>query len=347
MSRRPKQINLQAGMSLIELMVALALGAFLILGVVNVLISSKDSSQVENSLARLQENGRIALDLMVADIRDALYIGCNSGGMAPTIMANTTSWTGLLGYERGTSAWSPVLPTKLVSLATAARIGSDVINLQGGVPTGSALTADIVTSSTFASVDSNPACIAKNDRVLISDCSTANLFRVTNSPLCTGAATNFTYASASNSPSSISPGYSSTGSYSLLEFFDKTWYVADTGRTRTAANIPVYALYRLTNGVTQEMIEGVEYLQILYGEELPSGNIRYVPASNATLDMTQVTAIRIGVLLQSYEPVLDAADSTQYRVLDETIDSTGTTFTHNGDLTMRRVFKTTAIMRNK
>ena len=42
------------------------LGLFLILGVVNVFLSNKDSTQLETSVARLQENGRIALDLIAS-----------------------------------------------------------------------------------------------------------------------------------------------------------------------------------------------------------------------------------------------------------------------------------------
>ncbi len=92
-------MNKQTGMSLIELMVAMALGLFLIMGVVNVFIANKDSTQVETSLARLQENGRIALDMLVSDIRDANYIGCSSADGAVTLMATGATWTGILGWS--------------------------------------------------------------------------------------------------------------------------------------------------------------------------------------------------------------------------------------------------------
>ena len=81
--------------------------------------------------------------------------------------------------------------------------------------------------------------------------------------------------------------------------------------------------------------------------QLASGNIRYVPASDATLDLNNVISMRVALLIQSFEPVLDAADTAQYRVLDETIDSAGTDYTHNGDRSLRRVFRTTAILRNR
>ena len=51
----------QSGLSLIELMLALALGAFLVLAVVSVFLANKDAARRENSLARLQETGRFGL----------------------------------------------------------------------------------------------------------------------------------------------------------------------------------------------------------------------------------------------------------------------------------------------
>ncbi len=335
----------QQGMSLIELMVAMGLGVFLILGVINVFLSNKDSTQVENSLARLQENGRIALDLLVSDIRDANYIGCNSGTANLTVMATGATWSGVAGYERTGAGWSPTLPTALnAAIGTTARTGSDVISLQHGRDLGIAIAGNVIPTSTSVPVATNPGCVSTGDWVVIASCVTAHLFEVTNVPTCTTSATSFQYAASGNSIVSITPGYGTADS--LLQFFEKTWYVADTGRVRTAANIPVYALYRRVNGVAQEMVEGVEYMQILYGQQLNTGNIRYVPADDGSLNLADVVSMRIGLLIQSFEPILDAPDDNAYQVLDQSIDSAGTTYTHNTDMTLRRVFRTTAIFRN-
>ena len=335
----------QAGLSLIELMVAMGLGVFLILGVINVFLSNKDSSQVETSVARLQENGRIALDMLVADIRAANYIGCNSASGKVREIANGTDFTGPRGYERGTSSWTPALPTALnTAIGNTARIGSDVITVEQGRPMTATITATVLAASTAVSVSNNVECIADGDLVMLASCVTAHLFEVTNTPTCGTGATTFQFAASGNTPASINSEYDSDDD--LLRYFEKTWYVRDTGRRRTALNIPVYALYRRTNGVAQEMVEGIEYMQILYGQQLNTGNIRYVPADDANLDMDEVSSVRIGLLLQSFEPILEVVDTNVYQVLDQAIDSTGTTFTHNGDLTLRRVFRTTAIFRN-
>jgi type II secretory pathway pseudopilin PulG len=62
-------------MTLIELMVALAIGAFLMLGAITVFMQSRTSFRVNETLSRLQENARFALESMEPDIRMAHYWG--------------------------------------------------------------------------------------------------------------------------------------------------------------------------------------------------------------------------------------------------------------------------------
>ncbi len=67
--------KLQNGLTLIELMVALAIGAFLMIGTITVFVQSRTTLRVTESIARLQENGRFALDSIEPDIRMAHYWG--------------------------------------------------------------------------------------------------------------------------------------------------------------------------------------------------------------------------------------------------------------------------------
>ncbi len=234
--------SLQIGMSLVELMVALALGAFLILGVVNVLVSSKDSGQVETSLARLQENGRIALDLMVADIRDAQHMGCNPGTVVPMVMASGVSWNGLAGYERLSAGWEPLLPAALSGLTTVARLGSDVLNLQHGASQGGAMTANVTATSNSIALDGNPECLKKGDLMLLSSCATAAIFAITNEPGCTPGAKTLNHAAAANTPATFGTTYNSNTD-DLLQFFDKPgmWLIPDAPE-----RLPIFRSMRCT-----------------------------------------------------------------------------------------------------
>ena len=63
------------GMTLIELMVALGIGSFLMIGALTVFMQSRTTFRVNESIARLQENARYVFDVMEPDIRMAQHWG--------------------------------------------------------------------------------------------------------------------------------------------------------------------------------------------------------------------------------------------------------------------------------
>lgn len=68
--------NRERGLSLIELMIALAIGSLLILALVEVFAASRTAYQLSAGLARTQENGRFAIDILQRDLRMAGHAGC-------------------------------------------------------------------------------------------------------------------------------------------------------------------------------------------------------------------------------------------------------------------------------
>ena len=62
-------------MTLIELMVALAIGAFLMIGAITVFMQSRTTFRITETVSRLQENGRFAIDRLEADIRMSALLG--------------------------------------------------------------------------------------------------------------------------------------------------------------------------------------------------------------------------------------------------------------------------------
>lgn len=69
-------MNKQSGISLIEFMIALLIGLFLLGGILQMFSASQQTYRIQSNLARLQENGRFALDFLAHDIRTAGYWGC-------------------------------------------------------------------------------------------------------------------------------------------------------------------------------------------------------------------------------------------------------------------------------
>lgn len=68
----------QYGLTLIEMMVALAIGSFLIIGTLQIYNQSRESFAINESIARVQETAQFALDTIETDLRMASNWGRNS-----------------------------------------------------------------------------------------------------------------------------------------------------------------------------------------------------------------------------------------------------------------------------
>lgn len=74
---RPPHVNCR-GFSLVELMVALVITLILLAGIGQIFLSSKKSFTIQDTLARIQENGRFAMETLAQDLRRAGYWGGNA-----------------------------------------------------------------------------------------------------------------------------------------------------------------------------------------------------------------------------------------------------------------------------
>jgi type IV pilus assembly protein PilW len=72
------------GLSLIELMVALVIGALLIAGAVTVFLQSRNTYRTSDVVSRMQEVGRYALDVISPDVRQAGFWGLTNRPMSFT-----------------------------------------------------------------------------------------------------------------------------------------------------------------------------------------------------------------------------------------------------------------------
>ena len=80
----------ERGISLIELMVSLVISTLLILGVLQLFLNTSSSDRANTALARVQENARVALELIGADARRAGFQGCISSRVATEVTDDIT-----------------------------------------------------------------------------------------------------------------------------------------------------------------------------------------------------------------------------------------------------------------
>lgn len=73
-----KLLQKQLGLTLVELMVALAIGSFLMIGSIQIYNQSRQAFAINESIARVQETAQFAMDTLEADLRMASNWGLNS-----------------------------------------------------------------------------------------------------------------------------------------------------------------------------------------------------------------------------------------------------------------------------
>lgn len=84
----------QGGMSLMELLVAMALGLLLVVGIGSVYLGSQQTYRMQEANARLQENGRFALEVIGRSLRQAGALGDISAATMAMPLPSTTPITG-------------------------------------------------------------------------------------------------------------------------------------------------------------------------------------------------------------------------------------------------------------
>ncbi|BBP81424.1 MULTISPECIES: PilW family protein [Pseudomonas] len=108
----------QKGFSIVELMIAVLISSLLLLGVVQLFSSTSSADKTSSALARAQESGRLALEIIGGDARRAGYQGCSSAYNTTTVGSLTfpaaaidtagTSGTGVM-FRYAASATSGTL----------------------------------------------------------------------------------------------------------------------------------------------------------------------------------------------------------------------------------------------
>lgn len=117
-------IKRQRGVTLIELMVAMVLGLIVAGGIVTLFLSTSSSNRAQNQMARLQEEGRFAINRISADLKMAGAQYCSStGGIANVAAASGVALDSLrsprvlamnLSLPQNTTPWGnpyPAAPT--------------------------------------------------------------------------------------------------------------------------------------------------------------------------------------------------------------------------------------------
>ncbi len=328
----------QAGLSPVEILVALALGLFLTATVLQVYLANKQTYRVVNASARLQENARFGAEVMSREIRMAGYQGCAGSARNITNQLQDSSsflydfGTAVQGFDAtGTNSWTPALDNSISSVLS----GSDVLTIRGLFGREATITdsADPGNCENAALVVDDSDNLMQSDIVIAGNCGTAAVFQIS-----TLADTSVAHAAGGSLPGNAGANLSAcyAGAGTLGRLSTRSFYIRDN-----AAGVS--SLYRTdisgANTRTEELIEGIEGMQVLYGIDTDSDSSinQFVSAADVAT-WNQVSSVRVSLLLRSNDDNL-TTDAQPYYFNGSSTDP--------ADRKLRSVVTTTIGLRNR
>lgn len=346
----PKSVS---GLSLIELMIATVLGLILTLGVVQVYIGSSQTYRLTDAIAHAQENLRFVTTIIERDVRGAGGLACLQSADDVDVRMNGDRplpiGMGLLGWEFagtglgdehtpeselgiGSTGWSEgsgdgVFPAELAGSVVA---GSDmlIVNALQSIPV-------TVASSSNGNISLDSASGIPQGRIVLAvddNCSGGEMFQKGNNE----TAQSVTMHGATNTPSTFSLDY---GDNARIAVYDTFAYYIGIG----TSGEPALMRQRLDVGpqAAEELVEGVESMQILYGVStgVQKRADTYVTAANVN-DWSEVMSVRLSFLVRSPE---DANNEDQIR----RFNMLGTELVTENDRRARLVSTITVGIRNR
>ncbi len=276
----------ERGVSLVEMMVTLVIGAFLMIGVIAIFSQTRTTYRTSDAVERLQENLRFALDSIQPDIRLARNWGMHSmdayvevpAGIVVTCPDGTdiTAWAldTALGVEAADAAYTLPCP----AFEDNYRAGTDVLVVRHASGQQTVPTANVVQVQ--------------------SDRTRSRLFN-DGAPPATPACCTFDWQT-------------------------HAYYIANS--SSLGANVPSLRRMTLIDGVLQdqEVIAGVEDLQVQLGVDrgpVPDNDVeRYVnpndglvtPADPAFDANAKIIAVRFWLMLRAERPEVGYVDGASY-----------------------------------
>lgn len=321
-----------SGFTLVELMIAIVLGLLLTAVVAEVYINSKKTYRVSDNLARVQESGRYILEELGRDLRMAGYVGCAKFvPITNNAKPPTSAW---LAFSQAVNGYElPSVPGGLTVAEVLA--GTDVIQVQRAIGGDLRLAGNYAPNNANIQITSNLYSYQAGDVLLISDCSSADIFGA-NSVSSGGGNVTITHSTSNNLTPKLSKIY--TPSAEIMKLSTNIYYIG-TGASGCPANTLCRKALSGITLVAQPLIDNVENLQIDYGEDTNADTSadKYVDATTVG-NWSNVVSVRFSLLVRTGESTL--ADSAQ------TYTYYGTSHTAT-DRYMRRVFTETVTLRNQ
>jgi type IV pilus assembly protein PilW len=380
----PRLVNRRRmrGFSVVEMAVAMGLGLLLTAAAATVYISTKSTFRRQEQLSAIQQYVRMAFEYLARDARMAGHMGCFTGQDSTPV--NNFDWStdtakfksnyalGVEGYDfamtdgaytlasadpadtTATDDWrtnQDAKGTTTIPVATLAggtdglTPGSDVLVIRTAAGRAARLAAATTASATVQvenvaggkcpDATDRMSGLCANSHAVIANCVRARMFPV---------------ASVSAGSVTASGGLFTSDQY-VTQSSEVIPLQTVTYHVKRSSSGKGTSLYRrvfdgtVADGVEDELINGVESLQIRYGRDTttpsPDGTVDEYVTADQVSDWTRVVTVRMSVLLRAPDPLPVGTQAPASGQVN------GVTLTYPDARYDRRVFTTTVAVRNK
>lgn len=341
--RRPEQ-----GFSLIELMIGMTIGLFILLGVLIVYVGAVRTYSTNDALSRVQESGRFAIEILSKDIREAGFTFACTTGVNNLLNESGSGYdgdlfdlsNGIVGWDNNAGDYAAVL--------TGYAANTDVLQIKHAAD-DAGVTASGNTPANANTINLTGASgISKGTILLVADVSGCDLFQNrsadTDNTLTRGA--------SNNNPG---PGNKNPGAHDFSHEYEDDMEIF---RLRSAIyyigqgvnNRPALRRIRFDQGTggaawNEEVVSDIEDMQIQYGIDTDGDeNVdRYESAAyidtTAGVDWDNVLSVRVRLLAASANGNVLEVQQNNLLAPFAAIDTS--------DRRLRQVFTATIAIRNR
>lgn len=300
----------QQGLTLVEIMVALLIGLILIAGVIEVFLGTRQNYRFQEALARVQENGRYAIEIIGRDLRQGGYAGCATLETVTPSIVTVGPVFALGSFILGDD---PALP---------AAAGTNSVTLRMLMPGGLPITADM--PDVDGPIAIGPNAFSVGDVVAIADCASLDIFTVQGAGV------------AITPNNDLSRAYQQADRPTVTRFREVSYFLAP-------GPSGLNALWRRDStvaGPDVALVDGVADLWLQYGEDTDGDGAPdvYRGGAAAVVRWDRVVSIRPALLLESMQDnVVDAPQTVFFRGVANV----------PGNRRVRQVMSTTIGFRNR
>lgn len=272
------------GVTLIELLIAMAFGLVLILATMSVYMANNQTFRQVENMSRLNENARIAFELLGREFREAGSTPCTSD-----IISNILNNKTLVNFGDDQKIITPyggtqAMPTKAFGTGTSQRVaGTDAVIISSASQESRVLVVGHTPQTSTIEVDKTNHGFVANEVVLACDGGFTTIFQISNDPVnslfiehkatvstTTGNCTSVVKDTNSagivtclttvdiNPPKNINNYTIEPDTGSVVKITTTSWFVANNGRGGRS-------LYRIVgDNNAEEIVENISNMRIEY-----------------------------------------------------------------------------------